>query len=54
MSSNSNEEDRRMKKARKYPFSPFLTDLTGDVMLRTLEYYAFSGKWETKKQLLKD
>jgi hypothetical protein len=54
MTSNSNEEVRDTRKARKYPFSPFLTDLTGAVLLRTLEHFAFSGKWETKKQFLKD
>jgi hypothetical protein len=39
---------------KKYPFPTFGVDLSGDIMLGTLEYFAYAGGWRTKKQFLED
>jgi hypothetical protein len=39
---------------KKYPFPTFEVDLSGDIMLNTLEHFAFANDWNTKKQFLED
>jgi len=39
---------------KKYPFPTFEVDLSGDIMLNTLEHFAFTNEWNTKKQFLED
>jgi len=47
---NPQREDRE----KKDRFPTFEVDVSGTVMLNTLEYYAFVDGWSTKKQFLED
>jgi hypothetical protein len=44
------KEDRE----KKYSFPTFKVDLSGAIMLQTLEHFAFTSGWSTKKQFLED
>lgn len=44
----------REHRVKKYPFPTFEVDLSGAVMLQTLEHFAFTSGWSTKKQFLED
>jgi hypothetical protein len=35
----------REDRVKKYPFPTFGVDLSGDIMLGTLEYFAYAGGW---------
>lgn len=39
---------------KKLKFPTFEVDLSGDIMIKTLEHFAFTRKWHTKEQFLAD
>ena len=39
---------------KKYPFPTYEVDLSGNIMLNTLEHFAHTLQWHTKKQFLRD
>jgi hypothetical protein len=39
---------------KKPTFPTFEVDLSGDIMMKTLEHFAFTRKWHTKEQFLRD
>lgn len=44
----------RGDREKKYPFPTYEVDLSGGVMLNTLEHFAHTTRWHTKKQFLRD